>query len=68
MKKLELYQCEICGTQYNDKRKAVDCEKSHLVDIKITNMVFKPISMEASGFPIKIEITAANGKKAVYRR
>lgn len=68
MKKLELYQCEICGTQYNEKAKAVNCENSHLVDIKITNMVFIPISMDASGFPIKIEITAPNGEKAVYRR
>lgn len=68
MKKLELYQCEICGTQYNEKRKAVDCEKSHLVDIKITNMMFKPYTMSEDDFPFKIEVTAPNGKKAVYRR
>ena len=68
MKKLEFYQCEICGTQYNSENKASECEKRHITNFKITNMVFKPISMEASGLPIKIELTAPNGKKIIYRR
>ena len=29
MKEVKVCQCEICGTQYNDRRTAEWCERSH---------------------------------------
>lgn len=64
MKEIKLYRCEICGTQYNDKEKAKKCEKSHITDFKVTDMKFKPYTVDESGFPIKIEITTPDGQRA----
>lgn len=29
MKKVEHYICEICGTEYKDKKTCMECEKGH---------------------------------------
>ena len=38
MKKLALYVCEICGTQYSDQRECVKCEKRHKQNLSVKGM------------------------------
>lgn len=35
MKKIDLYQCDICGTQFSDKKLCEKCERGHVTDILI---------------------------------
>lgn len=69
MKEIKLYQCEICGTQYKDKLKAKDCEKSHIKPVGIMGMKFNPMNCGSEdGFPVKITVTFENGACVDYRR
>lgn len=69
MKKLELYQCEVCGTQYAEIMKCKDCEKSHVKPKCISGMKYNPMNVGSNdGLPIKITVTFENGKTATYRR
>lgn len=69
MKKLELYQCEICGTQYKDKAECVECEKSHVPGTKIIGYKYTPKNVGSKdGLPVKITVKFENGKTADYRR
>lgn len=53
MKEQKLYVCECCGTQYKEKSKALDCEKSHA-----KNPAIKDTRYHAhSAFPDRVEIT-----------
>lgn len=40
MKELKLFICEYCGTQYKDKEKAKQCEKSHNFATGISNAAY----------------------------
>lgn len=64
MKELKLYQCEICKTQYNEKRKAVECEKSHLPYIAVMNSRYKPNGK----YPETVRITFADKHQFIYYR
>ena len=69
MKKLELYQCEICGTQYKDKIVCEECEKSHIKPYSISGMKYYAKNVGSSdGLPVKITVTFENGHTADYRR
>lgn len=39
MRKLELYQCEVCGIQYKDEKDCKACEDSHVKAIRITGAI-----------------------------
>lgn len=64
MKKIELFQCEICGTQFKEKADCVKCEK----DLRITNARYLPFTQDASGMPITITLIGKNGDMYIYRR
>lgn len=68
MKEQMLYVCEICGTSYNDRKKAEECEAGH-VSLKRAKIVgkYKSIKMVPDGMPVAIEVTFANGKHRIYR-
>lgn len=68
MKEKTLYTCEYCHTDYADKQTAIECEKVHVLDFEIFEKVYKPKSIERSGFPIKIVIKAKDGRTAQYER
>lgn len=66
MKEVKHYICEICGTEYNDKNKASDCERSHKTPTEITDMRYLSKSQNLKGYPHKIEIKFADGSKKWY--
>jgi len=62
MKKFEMYKCEVCETMFNDRKKAVECEKSHIVDFEI----IKKRYIKGVKFPVAITVT--NGHETrVYK-
>lgn len=62
MKEIKLYQCEKCGTQYNDRNRAKECEKAH---IDIVGIKDARCSSEQK-YPNKIEVKFADGKTHWY--
>lgn len=68
MKSKILYTCEICHTDYKNKKDAKECEDSHKKGLKIVNQRFLPCSQDRSGFPIRIEVVDAQGNRVVYKR
>lgn len=69
MKEKKLYTCEICHTDYADKRKCAECEKSHKTKLEIKSLnKFKPFSIYSDGFPNSITVISADGKEYTYHR
>ena len=66
MKKLELYQCEVCNTQYSDKKKAMDCEKSHKMPTSCVGKKYRAVSSNPDGYPDKVMVTFNDGSTAEY--
>lgn len=64
MKKLELYQCEICNTQFNDPVKARECEASH---VKIAGVISKKYRAREE-YPNRIIVSFENGEELSYER
>ncbi len=63
MKEVKYYICEICGTEYNEKKKCMDCEKGHI----------KPVSIYGAryfhnGYPVVINVEMSNGEIITYKR
>lgn len=68
MKELKLYQCEICNTQYNDKTKAKDCEKSHRMLRDAVASKYRAMKANLDGYPDEITATFDDGKEIKYKR
>lgn len=66
MKKIDLYQCEICGTQYKEKSKCQDCEKSHVKPVQIVEEKFMPKNCNGK-YPVHITVKMADGKNVTYK-
>ena len=57
MKEKKLYTCEICGTDYSDKTKALECEKNHKLLEKATIIgEYKSKGQFPKGEPYKIRV------------
>ena len=68
MKKVELYECGICGTRYKDKLECENCEKHHRHNLRIIDTKYNAHDIGSNdGFPVKITVTDG-AKQAVYRR
>lgn len=65
MKKIEHYVCEFCGTEYNDKKKAEECEKGHHKPVKISDCSYSSCRSDGTGTPLRVFIELDNG--SVYR-
>lgn len=64
MKEKKLYTCEICHTDYADKFRCCECEKSHNTNLRIKSLgKYKPYNVYSDGFPQSITIVTADGKK-----
>ena len=68
MKTKTLYTCEVCHTDYADKKEAERCEANHKKKLQIVSQRFLPYSQDASGFPISIEVEAEGGKRVTYKK
>lgn len=68
MRKLELYMCEICNTQYAEKSEATECERYHVKPIKIQPFKYIPKSMAQQPYPLTVIATFEDGKEIRYRR
>lgn len=68
MKELKLFVCEICGTQYNEKKKCQECETSHKKPKNIVHARYVPYRNNKSGYPNKIEVEFSYGEVLSYCR
>ena len=67
MKKIDLYVCEICGTQYKEKAKCQECEKTHVRPVQIIDE--KYMAKNCNGeYPIYIMVKMEDGKTITYKR
>lgn len=66
MKEVKHYICEICNTEYNDKTKATECEKSHKKAVKIKDTRYLSKGQNAKGYPQKIEVEFGDGTTKWY--
>lgn len=67
MKKLELYVCETCGTQYKEKVECQNCERSHVRPVQITGEKYMPKNCNGE-YPVHITVRMADGKSITYKR
>lgn len=66
-KLVELYECEICGSQYRTQKEAECCENRHKTFIKEVFALYdKPQNNNSNETPDKLVATFANGAKATY--
>ena len=68
MKELKMYQCEVCGTQFADKKKAEECEHKHRKVIKMISAKYRPYTSAKDGIPDNIIVEFDDGKKIRYVR
>lgn len=68
MKQINLFVCELCGTQYADKQKAKDCEANHKIPEKIESCRYNSKNQNEKGYPLSVSIRFKNGEVVQYRR
>lgn len=68
MKKLELFQCEVCLTQFKSKEECVRCEKGHQKEFHIVKARYLPYTQDASGMPVAITFSGSDGRHYTYKR
>lgn len=68
MKTLSLYQCECCGTRYNNKMTCAACEKSHKKPIGVEAWKYVAIGDDNTGMPVTVKVTMHDGSSAIYKR
>ena len=66
MKEVKHYICEICNTEYNNKLKATECEKSHKKAAKIKDTMYLSKGQNLKGYPHKIEVEFEDGNTKWY--
>lgn len=62
MKEVKHYICEICGTEYNDKKKC------HVMPKEIVGHNHISMRNNASGYPTMVRIKMSNGETIIYKR
>lgn len=67
MKEKQLFVCELCNTEYADKKKAKLCEDGHKTKFKIKNMRHVAINNNKTGFPITVTLEAQDGSVRTYK-
>jgi len=67
MKEKRLFVCELCNTEYADKKKAKFCEDSHKTKFKIKNMRHVAMNNNRTGFPVTVTLEAEDGSIKTYK-
>ena len=67
MKEVKHYICEICGTEYNDRAKAQNCEEGHCKPTEIVKGRYLSIDQNIKGYPINITVKMADGTTQRYK-
>ena len=68
MKKHESWSCDICGTNFKDKKVCDRCEKGHKKAVDVLDAKYVSVTNDQSGFPVKIAVKMDNGEKVWYKR
>lgn len=68
MKKIVRYECEYCHMIYDNREDAEQCECFHKVPDYIESYRFKPMKLDANGYPDAIVIRFSNGQSKEYRK
>ena len=68
MKVIEKYRCEVCHTEYADRRQAEACEKCHKLPHKISGTRYLPMSQNRAGYPVSVTIKMSDGEEVTYKR
>ncbi|EHL12525.1 hypothetical protein HMPREF9624_00236 [Oribacterium asaccharolyticum ACB7] len=66
MKKIETYQCELCGTEYKDKKQAQACERGHKKNLRVAGKEYS--ENDKYGFPEFVTVASEEPSlSAVYQ-
>ena len=68
MKEIKHFICEVCGTEYNGKKKCADCEKGHHKPLEISGANWVSMKNNGSGYPTQIHVKMSNGETITYKR
>lgn len=68
MREVKHYICEICGTEYNERLKATDCEKNHKKPKKIESCRYNAKNADNTGLPSSIMVEFDNGQVVKFSR
>ncbi len=68
MKEIKHYVCEICHTEYNEKQKAIDCERKHCKPLEILGAKYLSLAQNMKGYPTSISVKMADGTIQTYKR
>jgi hypothetical protein len=68
MKEVKHYICEMCGTEYNDKIKAQQCENGHKKPVEIIKASYVSITNDNTGYPMRITVKMSDGSEQIYRK
>lgn len=65
MKKIDMYQCELCGRQFKAAKKAQECEREHKKNLRVIGKTYSV--SEVCGFPKFITVASEDPSfSAVY--
>ena len=67
MKTFTLYQCEFCGTQYNQSFTCKNCEEKHKKPIGVVAQKYVAVANDDTGMPVTVKVTMHDGSIATYK-
>jgi len=61
------YYCNICGKVHMIENEAIECEKSHLIPIKVKQLDYDMVNIE-NRYPTSVLVDFDNGNSVKYYR
>lgn len=68
MNEIKLYQCEFCGTQYNQAFLCKNCEEKHRKPIGVEAGKYVAVANDTTGAPVTVKVTMHDGSILTYKR
>lgn len=62
-----VYRCEICGSDFSDRKQAKKCEEGHKTGLVVEKAEYNPCGWVNHGFPRMVILKSKDGKTAIYR-
>lgn len=66
MTEVKQYKCDICGTEYKDKKQAEEGEENHVETIEIVSCKFVRKEFMNDGFLTSITVKSEDGRERRY--